>query len=290
MISAIVPTRDRLEQTLEAALSLVVIEVIDEIIIIVDDDFEELNRYRNSFEYRGFDNIRILKNDVTPGAQGARICGIMNAKHELIFFLDSDDLALRDGVTMEAQAFLNDPDLALAYSNLVVGDNKSNFLQLDGYCFRVVLKNLSLCPFSGLMVKKSAINLERLNSALPAWQDDDFCLVIAQYGKVKYVSAPAAEYCLSNDSISRSKARQYQGLSQLLDKWRNTLVEEWGYKYLFLWKLRRMALYFSVLSDQDCFAGYRVVSFVCCFKSMVFSIMHKVMIRILRKFFDRCYS
>lgn len=289
LISAILPTRHRLEKTLAAALSLSVIEVIDEILIIVDGNLEELNRYKNFFRYRGLKNVRILKNDLARGAQGARITGVKYAKNELIFFLDSDDRALQAGVNMEADALIGDDDLALAYSDLIIGDKKTNFLQLDGHCFRAVLKNLSLCPFSGLMVRKNSIDIARLDTSLPAWQDDDFCLVVAQKGKVKYVIAPAAEYLPSTDSISRSKRKQFKGLSQLLEKWRSLLIEELGYKYLLLWQLRRLSLYFGSLGERDCNCNNKIVSMVCLFISSSSIIVYRAMRRVLRPFFDRYY-
>lgn len=248
-ISVIIPVKNRYSQVQAAVHSASVIDAVTEIVVIDDGSTPEVSIDMFSKE-EGNSKIQVLKNVHLSGAQGARLTGVIASKNEIVLFLDSDDLLLEDGVARLFLTIKDDPDLALVYSNIIRGAVKSDFTRVSGRVFRDVLRNLSLCPFSGLMVRKSLIAWECLDLCLPAWQDDDLCLVAARDCKVKYVDTPAAAMEVSADSISRSRFKQVIGLAMLLEKWKHDILEYFGPGHLLLWRIRLLSTTFYAIADE----------------------------------------
>lgn len=239
--SVIIPCKNRekiLSRAVESALS---INIVNEVIVIDDSSSQQITS--RIFEHLGSsEKIRIFPNTKYPGAQGARVAGAEMAKNDIIFFLDSDDILAETGVRLLFSNLDFSSDIALVYGNVTWNNSKSDFYRVEGYAFNDILRNLCLCPFSGLGVKKSLVPWHALELALPSWQDDDFVLTISQRQKVKFVDTISASMFGSGDSISVSKYRQYRGLSLLLKKWKPEILKQFGWRRLFLWRIRQLIL------------------------------------------------
>lgn len=225
------------------------------------------------------------------GAQGARITGALASKNDFVLFLDSDDLLIEDGVTKLYQVLNNNSDLAFVYSNVLHDNKTSDFLRINGDGFHSVLKNLSLCSFSGLMTRKSLVQWDDLDQSLPAWQDDDFCLTICRFHNVKFVDTLSARMRVSVDSISISKQKQFIGLALLINKWRHDLLREFGIVRLLLWRVRLLSLFlFVVAEDMRSSTDHTgFVRFLFNISSYILNLIGKLIRIFVRPFFDRCY-
>jgi hypothetical protein len=180
----------------------------------------------------------------------------------------------------------------MVYGNVMLGDKKSNFLRVSGNSFRRVLKNLSLCPFSGMMVRKDLVPWDNLDLTLPAWQDDDFCLSVSRDQEVMFVDTITAKMKPSTDSISKFKHGQFIGLATLINNWKDYILNEFGYGRLILWRLRLLAILFLVISqDFQSTPHHDGISVIHIrFLSLLFAFLGKLLRGILRLFFDRCYA
>ena len=290
-ISVVIPTKNRHDKIILAVESAAKIRNVSQILVIDDGSTPEITL--DSFSgLSADDKLIILKNAYVAGAQGARLTGAMSSCNEIVLFLDSDDLLLESGVTHLYQAIQADPGLAMVYSDVIGQRRKSTFLRVNGNGFRDVLRNLSLCPFSGLMVRKTLIHWESLDLRLPAWQDDDFCLVACQNGRVQYIDTPAASMMVSSDSISKSRFGQVIGLALLIDRWKIEIVNEFGAGRLFLWRLRLLSSLLDAISVE--IKSLRKKSVVARIFStigyFIFWLLAKMIFITIRCFFDRIYA
>ena len=239
--SVIIPCKNREKVLSRAVESALKINFVNEVIIV--DDFSSREIKHQAFEHLAFsEKIEIFLNSKKPGAQGARVTGAEKAKNDFLFFLDSDDILIEDGIKLLFSSLETSSDIALVYGNITWNNSKSDFYRVDGYAYINILKNLCLCPFSGLGVRKSLVPWSKLELSLPSWQDDDFVLTVSQREKVKFVDTTSAVMFGSGDSISISKYRQYRGLALLLKKWRSEILTHLGWRRLFLWRIRQLTL------------------------------------------------
>lgn len=242
MCSVVIPCKNRVDVLLRAVKSALDISIINEIIIVDDLSSPRLsldifNRIPNR------QKLRIIENVNYPGAQGARVSGAEAANNDIILFLDSDDTLISYGVFELYDVILSSQNIALAYGNVKSGGWVSDFLQVNGDGYRQALKNLSLCCYCGMMVRRSLVPWNELDLTLPAWQDDDFVLCVSRSNKVTFVDTYTACIHGSGDSISSSKHKQFVGLSKLLSKWKSELIREFGYSWLAIWRIRQISLF-----------------------------------------------
>ncbi len=290
--TVVIPSKNRLAKTIEACKSAADIPLINEIIVCDDGSNFPIELYLNELPDILLKKIKIMPNRFLCGAQGARLTAVHASSNDIIVFLDSDDILNKNGVMSLLSVIMKDSKLSLVYGNNKFGGESSNWLRLEGERFCNVLKNLSLCPFSGLVVRKSLIDWGGVNADFPAWQDDDMCLVASKCGKIAFVDTISAENFLSDDSISRSKYKQLLGLSMLIEKYKAEILENFGLVRLLLWRGRQVALFLEVLSEDVLRSTRSSNKFTILFfggVSKILKITSRVVKLLLRPFFDRIY-
>ena len=246
--SAIIPTKNRVDLTLRAISSCLEIDLINEIIVI--DDGSSLENFQLLIKKIKSENVRVIENMSKPGALSARIFGAKLAKNEIIVFLDSDDILCKETISINFHHINNHSDLGLVYSNVIHGKKQTDWLQVSGFERRLILKNLSLCAFSGMVVRKTYISQCDFILTLPSWQDDEFCLQISKYAKIQFMPGIVA-FCSENGArISSSKRRQLDGLGLLLKKYQSDLIENHGGISIIFWKIRLLSLSYLARSEE----------------------------------------
>lgn len=245
--SLIIPTKNRLSLTKMAVASVQENLYFDEIIIVDDGSTFDIKEY---YEIFSIIKIKVIKNYLSSGGLGARVCGAEIAKNDILVFLDSDDVLINDGISLLIKNMIDYKNYTLMYGNIEFDSNLSDWLKIEGNQFKIVLKNLSLCPFSGLAVRKSLMDWNALSLDLPAWQDDDFCIIASKNGLIRYIDITVAKNTLSEDSISKSKSKQLIGLLILIDKYKDLILKNFGLWGLLMWRLRQVCLFMEIISHD----------------------------------------
>lgn len=247
-LSAIIPTKDRVDLTLRAIESCLEIEIVDEIIVI--DDGSSRENLRLLREKIKSESVRVIGNVAKLGALSARILGATLAKNEIIVYLDSDDTLCKETVKINFNHISKHMDLGLIYSNVMHGKKQTDWLRISGFERSLILKNLSLCAFSGMIVRKRYIKHCNFILTLPAWQDDEFCLQISKYAKIQFMPGIVAVCSDDGARISSSKRRQFEGLRLLLKKYESDLIENHGGISIIFWKIRLLSLMCLARSEE----------------------------------------
>ena len=289
--SVVIPCKNLHKIISRAVESALKIGFVNEVIVV--DDFSSPRISIKIFEDLPFyEKLRILPNFGNGGAQSARVSGAKIANNDILFFLDSDDILIEEGISVLFEHLRSNLDLAMVYGNVKMGNSQSDFLRVEGNAFDLILKNLCLCPFSGLGVRKSLVPWGELDLTLPSWQDDDFVLTVAKKNKIRFLDTIVASMVCSSDSISVSKYRQYRGLTILLRKWRKDILDVFGWPRFFLWRIRQLALAFLSLS-QFLQKRANTRSIYCKLIRRMEILAWRIgefLIRRVRRYFDRIYA
>lgn len=286
MLTVIIPTKERVFSLNRAIKSATQISVVKQIIVVNDSS--------NEIEFKNFDedlrsNTKVIwmKNYLNPGAVGARISGLLNSNTDVVIFLDSDDILFSHGVEQLYREILKDQEIGICYSNLLVDNKqKTNFLRLEGYQFKRVVQNLSLAPFTGLMIRKKFFNIFDIDLSLKAWQDDDFVLSIARKSKVKFVDVVSGSMMTNEKNrITNDCNRIYEGLYLLITKWSTEITENLGLHYYYLWKLRLIIIKYICRGKKM----QQKTNFLYRALGTIIIIFAKTTRKFLKIYFDRIY-
>lgn len=292
--SLVIPTLNRLDQTRHAIQSGLKIPCIGEIIIVDDGSNFDLNSYLFEIENINDVKIKILTNTYLKGAQGARVTGVLEACSDIIIFLDSDDLLSKEGITHLFAKISACNNISLAYGKIMFGATPSNWLKICGDGYLPVLKNLSLCPFSGLIIRKSLINWSELTLSMPAWQDDDMCIIASKSGNIYYTDLICAHNSLSSDSISINRDNQLIGLSILLKKYKHEILLNFGLGRLFLWRIRIFSILLQSVSQdivlKSNYSNHYIIRSLLLLIARIFRFVSIFINHGLRMFFDKFYG
>ena len=237
MATAVIPFTTGDDFLLRAVSSLSSIDEIQEILLIDDGGEGSV-----PFQLRT-SRAEVLRNNGNPGALGARLYGMAKASSDLVVFLDSDDEIIAGGIRTLIDAVEDTPDLVLAYGDIQIGQTVKKMYPTCGYAYPLVLRNLSLAPFSGLVVRRNLLDLERVNIHLPSWQDDAFLLAAAASGKICHLGvATAVMHSDRPNRITSSAKRRMIGLHSLLDQYGGEIVKKFGLRHYVKWRLRLLSL------------------------------------------------
>lgn len=253
-VSVVIPVYNRAETVLRALNSALSQTLPPEEVIIIDDcstdgTAEILDHLRHPI-------VKIIHLERNQGAQYARIRGIVEAKGDYIAFLDSDDEWLPDSLETRITSFW----AAGFKEGLIYGDARFNgregelfaYERLNGLQFEHLLKELSLCPFSVMMISRSCFKIAGLPSTdFPSWQDDDTVLTVGRMFPVHHCGAVVAIMYRSQNCISVNKDSVYKGCRKIVAKYANDIIHCHGHFRYYLWKLRVVnSLIISKLSTR----------------------------------------
>jgi len=291
-ISVIMPVYNRAE-TVVRALDSVFCQTLAPLEIIIVNDCstdrtaEVLDRLHNPL-------VKVIHLERNQGAQQARIRGIKEAKGDFLSFLDSDDEWFPDSLQKRLESFL-----AAGFKyGLVYGDARFNgregeifaYKRLSGHHYPYLLKELSLCPYSVMMISRACLESTGLPSPdFPSWQDDDMVLTVGKMFPVHHCGAVVAIMHRSPNCISVNKDAVYQGCRKIVAKYADDIIRHNGLIWYYLWKLRIVnSLIISKLSARQRTADKSNLTSSLLRSGL--KIAHKVIRSFLRLFFQRVNS
>lgn len=217
-LDVIIPYKKNFRRIPDLIIELEKISNLNKIIIVQDycDD--------NSISFRSHDKVIIAQNILKPGALGARLTGIEMSKSSHVMFFDSDDYYI-GGPEIEI-----DVNFDLFISNYIVN---GKFIHTEPFMsIREFAHNLSLMPFSGLIVKNNFARkfIDTLNINLNSCQDDFFVGTLLFSGaKTVHLNNCLSSLVSSSDSISLN-FNKYQGFDELIDLFKLHISTKSKYK------------------------------------------------------------
>lgn len=299
LVTVIIPVYNR-SGPLKRAISSVLKQTHENIEILVVDDASNSDLYNlavKPFKKNvGKNKIKYIRLPIQKGAQYARIIGIKNANGKYIAFLDSDDELTQDSIELRLQIFKNNPDAGLVYGDLFYGNTNKlvKFKELNGYSYKYLLKELSLCPYTTMMVRKQVFEICGYpDDNFPSWQDDDLVLTIGKYFSVFHCGFPVAIIYGARNSITKDKKMLYIGCKKMVSKYKGEIFKHHGRSRIYLWYLRIIRSYiFSLQSEVKEKIKRRAILTFIIYKSylIVLKIIIFFLDKALKVFFDNIFA
>ena len=277
LISIVIPTYNRESQIMNAVESAIM-QNYDNIEVLVCDDFSTDNTESVIVQLqKKYNNIRFLRRaDKKKGANAARNLGIENASGKYIAFLDSDDYLLENSLLVRVKILEENKDIAMVYGDCIINDEYFSFDKIQNYDqSKYLMKELSLCNFSVMMVRKEIFNqIPLLNVELKSWQDDSLVLSINKVkGKIWHCGEAVCTFTVNNDEgrISNNYRNLYEGCCTMVRMYAKDIMKEVSVFRLALWKLRVLLNYirYKEVNEQNRMKKYfmrkvsNVINIVC---------------------------
>ncbi|MFZ4855395.1 MAG: glycosyltransferase family 2 protein [Desulfuromonadaceae bacterium] len=238
LISVVIPVYNRAATILRAVNSALNQTVSPLEVLVVDDcsSDETVNTIITLFDTR----VRVLSMGSNQGAQSARLKGIHEALGTYVVFLDSDDELLPDSIEKRLQSLISSHFTeALVYGDVVRKGKVDKFESLRGYNYPYLLKELSLCPYSAMLIPKCCFSVTGLpEKDFPSWQDDDMALTIGKHFPLLHCGVPVAIMNVDSDGISRNRRTVVEGCRRIVAKYSSDILETHGRFRFFCWQVR----------------------------------------------------
>lgn len=251
-VDVVIPCRDRPSLVLEAILSALEINEVDQVIVVDDYSQPPLEDVILPQLMANCERVIFVRNDKSPGAQRSRLLGLATSRAQFVIFLDSDDLLQPPNVSQAIEKVFRDPESVLFFGDVLSGGKVFKPGRKGGNHAERALWNLSLAPFSGLIVKRSAAKTAQFDQDIPACQDDDFVISMAEVGPIAYIPKVLAELRVHEgvSRISNNERARHQGLTRLFEKNRMKLELAFGKKALRVWRVRIFSAFLGAAAES----------------------------------------
>ena len=179
LISIVIPTYNRIEETHKALASIEKQTYKNYEIIIVDDHSEIPFKYKDT----PFNGLNIIRHPKNLGAAAARNSGIMAAQGEYIAFLDSDDEWHKDKLKEQISYMRQHLDISATttgYTYLTDEGQSTVIPSKQSDWKKRLCKGSGLAPGSTLMVKSEAIKGTLYDPKLIRLEDVDMLLRLVE--------------------------------------------------------------------------------------------------------------
>jgi glycosyltransferase involved in cell wall biosynthesis len=230
-ISVIIPVFNRETTIVKCVNSILSQTHLPQEIVIVDDDCTDetvsiIKSLNNSL-------IKVIQNNHSKGAQGARNTGIKAAIGNWIAFIDSDDEWLPG--KLEKQVSLikkNKLDEFNVIQCLCYKVDKTNNIQevWDIYRSQESILTGPGPMFQGLLTSKKALeSINYLDENISSYQEWDTAINLAKICKYHWIKEPLFSYSLNSvDSSFNSHESRIEGLYQILSKNEHAIISTHG--------------------------------------------------------------
>ncbi len=307
LVSIVIPTYNRAHLVSRAVRSALAQSYAFLEVIVVDDGSQDDTPGVIAGIQEQDSRVKYVRMPARAGAQAARIEGMKHCMGEYIAFLDSDDELTPDSIEVRLKVFERcSRQTGLVYGDLgdidsAGGTRTFRFRVLRGYAYAYLCKELCLCNYSVMMIRRSCLYRTGCPDALfPAWQDDDMVMTIGKFCGVQHCGAVVALTKMTGgDRISANKWGQAVGCRMMVNKYRRDIVHHQGYFRLWLWHLRIGNAYLNALCQSfsrrlgPCHPAHpqeQLKRLALSLGCGVLATISALLRRYLRGYFDRIYA
>ncbi|WP_223701279.1 glycosyltransferase family 2 protein [Sutcliffiella deserti] len=234
-VSVIIPTHNRPNLLLLALQSIDKQYVKpDEVIVVIDGENEETERFLNGFQCTY--NLTVKKIKESKGACYARNLGAEAASGDLLMFLDDDDLWEPKKIKSQLEIFNQQPEVGLVYTGklVVYNTNRQKVIRripakVSGDLFPKILEDNYIGTTSSVALKKSVfVEAGGFDNNLPTMQDYDLWIRCCKISKVAHDKEYNIKYTISKNASSQISGRSenhHRALKYLFKKY-GTILDE----------------------------------------------------------------
>ena len=196
-ITAIIPTRDRVEMLKRAVTSASNQAAVKAEIIVVDDG-EQCLKGSAVYSWLCDHNVRYFYTGGSCGGGFARNLGVEHAQGDLIAFLDDDD-RWYESKLQKQRAAMQDEAVGICYTGVHVqkGDSVRYTLHYPRFedHYKSIMEKNFIGTTSSVMIRKSILmKIGGFDPALPALQDYDLYIRILQQSRALWIHEPLTIY------------------------------------------------------------------------------------------------
>jgi glycosyltransferase involved in cell wall biosynthesis len=229
LVSVIIPTYNR-AQMLREALDSVRRQTVQDVEIVVIDDGSSDD---TAEVVQSYGPTVVLLRQTHQGVAAARNLGIQRSRASLVAFLDSDDLWLPKKLERQLGYLQANPHVGLVYTRMWsyhIDDVSRRRLEPRSVArsFQELLNGPNSVTTSTVVVRRRCLEAVGLfNPTLPAVEDHELWLRVAQRFALGFMDEPLAEYRRHGQSTTADLARLHDGYRRcyeiILQQYRGSL-------------------------------------------------------------------
>lgn len=194
-VTAVIPAHKRpreLRQAIAGVLEQDYAGALD-VVVVFDRAEPDATLNRN-----GERQVRVMRNERTPGLAGARNTGILRSDGELVAFCDDDDVWLPQKLTRQVARLKRNPRASMATTAIIVDYDDHTTVRLAGTDLvthdMLLASRMSMLHSSNFLFRRTALEgqLGLINEQIPGSQNEDWDILLrsSALGPVVHVDEP----------------------------------------------------------------------------------------------------
>jgi glycosyltransferase involved in cell wall biosynthesis len=236
-VSVIIPTHNRAE-FLRSAITSVLNQTFQDFEIIIIDDVSK-DHTREVIANFNDTRLKVIHNQVSKGAAGARNVGIMNSNCEYIAFLDDDDEWLPEKLKM--QTFLLDNSLpevgGVCTGCFTIAKVSGRVLSIDNPEMNNIYKSNFISTSSILLRRECFEKCGLFDESMPTSSDYDMWIRISKKFSFRIIKNALVNYYIHENRLTLNYEKKIRGIEILFEKYEDFFKKdrkEYSERYLFL--------------------------------------------------------
>lgn len=236
-ISVVLPFYNREATLFRSAVSVLEQELDDIELLLVDDQSVDKGPGIAHSIACSDGRAQLVRNELSKGAQGARMTGVMRSNSDWVAFLDSDDLqhkTMLERLWREHQR-LPDVDVITCFSRVVksvgcvvIAEGELKWL-CNGNISRKILTGECYVDTNGAIIRKSKlIEIGGLDEQCPSFQEWDTHIRLAQVATYATVEEHLVDYYNHSGQMSKNAAKTLTGFLYVLRKHKALWLQKVG--------------------------------------------------------------
>ena len=230
LVTAVITSYKREPAIVERALKSIISQTYSNIeIFVVDDspaDYTLRQDVKAMVESYSTYNVKYIAHEINQGACAARNTGLALSTGEFIGFLDDDDEWLPNKIEEQLKGF-TDERIGLVYCSSITFDDTTNkavvykpaSILKDCYAALLEKNNFVGSTSFPLLKTKALIDAGGFDPSMPAAQDYDTWIRVAQNYNFGFIEAPLVRYHVhTGEQITKNYDKKIAGISLIMQK------------------------------------------------------------------------
>jgi glycosyltransferase involved in cell wall biosynthesis len=225
-VSVIIPTHNRAE-FLRSAIASVLNQTFQDFEIIIIDDASKDHTQEVIANFNDA-RIKVIHNQISKGAAGARNIGLINTSGEYIAFLDDDDEWLPEKLKIQTCLLDNSPsEVGGIYTYSFIKEKVSGrVLSIWNYEIKEFSKENVITTSSVLLRRECFEKCGLFDENMPTGSDYDMWIRISENFSFEIIKDALVNYYIHENRLSINYGKKIRGLEILFEKHDNLFKKD----------------------------------------------------------------